>query len=97
MDVRPCQEYYLELVVSFAGWGGMIFTSSTQLSGSAPINVEVYNGSVLLAAFVASDKTGAGELQVTRSVDDVVDVKDGLVAGNVERLSYRGFLIKVPQ
>ena len=66
-------------------------------SGSAPINVEVYNGSVLLAAFVASDKTGAGELQVARSVDGVVDFKDGLVAGNVERLSYRGFLIKVPQ
>ncbi len=63
----------------------------------ASINVEVYKGSVLLAAFVASDKTGAGELQVARLVDGVVDVKDGLVAGNVERLSYRGFLIKVPQ
>ncbi len=87
----------LELDVPFVGWSGMIFTSSTQLSGSAPNSVEVYNGSVLLAAFVASDKTGAGELQVTRSVDDVVDVKDGVVAGNVEYLSYRGFLIKVPQ
>ena len=87
----------LALDVFFVGWSGMIFASSTRLSDSAPINVEVYNGSVLLAAFVASDKTGAGELQVTRSVDDVVDVKDGLVAGNVERLSYRGFLIKVPQ
>jgi len=63
----------------------------------ASINVEVCKGSVLLAAFAASDKTGAGELQVTRSVEGVVDVKDGLVAGNLECLSYRGFLIKVPQ
>ena len=53
----------------------------------ASINVEVYKGSVLLAAFIASDKTGACELPVTRSVEGVVDVKDGLVAGNVERLS----------
>ena len=63
----------------------------------ASINVEVYKGSVLLAAFIASDKKCAVELQVTRSVDGVVDVKDDLVAGNVERLSYPGFLIKVPQ
>ena len=35
-SIRPCQEYHLESVVSFVGWGGMIFASSKQLSGSAP-------------------------------------------------------------
>ncbi len=34
--VRPCQEYHLDSVVSFVGWGGMIFASSTQDSGSEP-------------------------------------------------------------